>query len=96
MHVCTVFEGLWKSLFYRVPVIGLFSIYDKANVIISALGFMLRSGWGLKTSLMVSFGLESAREGRLILFIHLLRLRGQSERERPWVLYKVETQEMEC
>ena len=57
---------------------------------------IIRSGWGLKTSPMVSFGLESAREGRLILFTHLLRLSGQSERERPWVLYEVEAQEMEC
>lgn len=45
---------------------------------------------------MLSFGLESAREGRLILFTHLFRLKGQSERERLRTLSEIAAQEMDA
>lgn len=99
MNVYKLCEELWESLFYRVFITGLLPIYCKANATISTIGLtLLRGDWGLKTSLMISFGLDSApqscRERRLILFIHLMRLEsnqkggnsrgGQKWRQMRW------------
>lgn len=79
-----------KSIF-RVVIIGLLLIYCKINVIINIINLiLLRSGWGLKTSWMVNFGLEfapqSCRESTLILFIYLLRLGDQIRKEEAVVI----------